>query len=426
MDINSDLLEYFEGDSEGFPMLSELERARARSIIVSILELRCGLPKKLAMARDRIPGLYEYLASIYKIPFPEYLLRLLYKIEERATLHIKYRDHMLHLFYVFCLGCYIYDNSGYYRPHNVEDSYRFMANWVVAAFLHDLGYAFSEEEFRSKHDTSAEFSRVVRCENGDIKESFALFWSWVLTLTKNGQPEFSVEGSAANAIQRVDKRELGLAFPYFWSTVEKCCKFDQYNGQDLFEELPGIEEMREFTGNEINISGFYIMDGRLNHGIESSLLLLFILKARASLISNNRLPEEIASSAREMDQFCDVNLFKDGIWAIALHDLSKEYMGASLEFTGTPPLISLLLLADGLQCWDRQYFRQEGRKISRSALPSNAVGIQCSDEDIFWYYDEGFSNNPEYINASYKNIVLGECALLLSKNDVEEIIKKPD
>lgn len=423
MNINEDLFEYFMGDTNGHPMLGELERVRVRIFIAAILEQRCAYPDNIPIDREALPAFYKRMAKIYEIPFPPYLLTLLYKVEEGANLYERYRDHMLHLFYVFCLGCYIFDNSSFYRAIEVDDVHNFMANWIVAAFLHDVGYIFSEDEFGRKHETGAEFQRIVRCGTGDIKQSFNLFWSWVLTVTQNEQPEFAVPDSTANAILRVNRRDLELAVPYFWSTEEKCCKFDQYNSKDLFEELPRMNDMQYYTNNVINVYDFYSREGRYNHGLVSSLVLLFIVEARKTLISNGKLPEEITDLARQKDAHCSICRFRDGIWAISLHDLRTDYTRVSVLATQTPPLISLLLLADGLQCWDRQYFRQESSHL-RAPLPASAVGLRCSEGDIFWDYEKSYSDEPEYINASYDRIVLGECTAFLSRNDVERIIKR--
>jgi len=127
MNINSDLIAYFKSIDPSKRLLSEINsKHEVSDLIVYLLKARIGNNNFLETDRDGILLLYKRLSLLYHIPFPVYLLEILKQNEENKLYPTYYRDHLLHSFYVFCLGCYIFDNSQIFIRIPVLDTETFL------------------------------------------------------------------------------------------------------------------------------------------------------------------------------------------------------------------------------------------------------------------------------------------------------------
>jgi len=159
-------------------------------------------------------------------------------------------------------------------------------------------------------------------------------------------------------ILKDDFINIAHTFKPLWSPKYKKCDFRFLSDRiDLINYLPSVRDLEILFGDRLTLATIYEDLEAKDHGLCSSLILLHLLEARKTIIEHCSIMDNFKLKIREVNPYCDISRFKESIWAISIHNLEKDnFNGRRLIFNQDYPILFLLLISDGLQCWDRIYY----------------------------------------------------------------------
>lgn len=255
----------------------------------------------------------EFTLKFYKILHEKYFLRFsnsyqflenLKRFEEDFLYkYLYYRDHLIHSFQIFLLGCYIAERSsiesfGFKIFTNMD---RFLRTWFLISFYHDIGYMAEKLIILGKQIQNTYFDRVGGIKLSDInieitEDLEAIFKNYLKILTDG-----IIIGEKEKFLSNKDNIQ---------------------------------EEQRNIIYNEL-----YENYKKRDHGIISSLFLYYTIYLDIDSLDDEQIK---AQYLQELDIAC---------CAIAIHSIEKQrklYLNFKKNHFGC-----LLILCDNIQEWNR-------------------------------------------------------------------------
>lgn len=415
--INDTLYEYFgKTEKEYLPFLNILHN-NSRGIcdqIRSLLYYRHNLKLSTHSDREDVIRILSRMLNSFEIVFPPMLLDLLRDSEDNKHYpdDTHPRDHLLHAFYVFCLGCYVYDQSAYFRQfhrHNSDDYFR---SWIVAAFFHDIGYCFTKS---INHTYISKVERLIKCgsqSQADIDEAFK-FWSHLM-LSESENTNLTELKHLFSSSDNFNSKVRSIPTSLF---EKKDCYFevDIERNNILNEIIQGVDDLNLLESDDL--MGFH---KKSSHGLTSTLFLVFLLRLRELIINDCRVSETIAHITEKVSKINTYDNYFTSFNAIALHDVGLKTKKIHLS-ENSNPLIPLLAISDNFQCWDREYYYFELPDMPRAPIPTTSVDVKERDGFLLWKHDD--TEDPENTKHAEYDSLIKDCTKLIWKEDVMSIIK---
>ena len=330
---------------------------------------------------NRYIASYKLMETVWKNHIelglmPDY--QLLKEKEFNGEYYVKYRDHLTHMFKVFLLGMFIYENhpviqQAFSNKEISDDS--FLSTWILTALYHDIGYLIETEDgSRDGPEALFVFNRLTDALSYPLNHLF---------------PDTFTEGS-----ERIKQREKNVSpkrVETLSDLVEKLDYFHSYGNTVRLSHEPNRNPIKDYF-NFLPLRR--IERSYYDHGIVSASILLFMRDALCEYMESAKTfsmyPYQIAcvNSFTEQIQVFKEASIKAAI-AIALHNIKKDWnVSAILEFgqqsitisefcipLEIEPFAYLLRLSDELQCWDRQFFSPP----AKSYLMGNALHFEIGD-----------------------------------------------
>lgn len=296
---------------------------------------------------------------------PDY--KLLAEYEYNRSFYAAYRDHVTHMFKVFLLGLYLYENdtdiqtaiSTFWRA---ED---FLAIWILTALWHDVGYLIETE------DGTRDGTHTIRT----IKRLNEVLSFPLAHLFNN-------PNSPGNSIFDVDTERR-------YQSAHGCDRLKKPADIKTIVVLEHKMLLLKSCGNDVSLTNrsnsnpikhyyHYTASKKVgrsyyDHGIISACILLYF---RDELCKYIKITSEMYENQKaEIQRFLDSRAkyqeyAQIAAEAIALHNIRKpssDYGVTELEEYDitirnlrirlvNSPIAYLLRLCDEMQCWDRVRF----------------------------------------------------------------------
>ncbi len=325
------------------------------------LDLGTDLIKKY-INEDNINRRRELTLELFKILHERYFLRFsnsrqflmnLKKFEDDFLYkYLYYRDHLIHSFQIFLLGCYIVERA------NVEslpidffsNMNRFLRTWFLISFYHDIGYMVEK-----LIDLGIEIQRTYFERIGGIKLS---------------------------EIRLTISDELDKIFKDYMKILTEGIIIGE-NNKFILKQNNDREEQKKIIYNEL-LENYKMRD----HGIMSSLFLHYTIYLDIDSLDNEILKVQYL---QELNIAC---------CAIAIHSIEKQRK-INVNFLKNP-FGCLLILCDNIQEWNRP--RLKGLKLYESDFwESLEIEVDTDNKcyKFLFKLDNSFSN--EDIEASLKH-----------------------
>ena len=341
---------------------------------------------------DRYRGSLELMRTIWRnhpelgLP-PDY--EHLTDLEFDKAFYPKYRDHTTHMFKVFLLGLYLYENQRRLRKA-VDDvglkDKAFLAVWILAALYHDAGYVIEND--RTSGDDAAAAVVYQRMNEALSQPLTKLFTENIF----GKRTEKGILARLGRQTQRIERMyPIKTALDHFigkGKSVLLTVREDDNPIRSYFEQTQGKHEGRSY----------------FDHGIVSAGMLLFMQQTLCKYYKE--FPKEELNSVQQgkLQAMRDAApAYKDyaerAAYAVALHNIKKDWNGERMtelaiegvrlgDFRipletglepgcGPEPVAWLLRLCDELQCWDRQYYGNPEKLPS----PLKGAGLHFQGED---------------------------------------------
>ncbi len=223
----------------------------------------------------------------------------LVKIERGAKEFLSHRDHVVHAMFTYLLGWYII--------HTLNLSINPLS-WKITGLFHDIGYPL---EIGSRMD-----------------EKYIALTNEIVGKINSDTPPLIFKKQIS--IENIDRAYMGSSF-------------DLLDG--IFDDW-GIDVR---SGTEYKTM---TESGRIDHGIISSLLVLYIISALYRK-NNPRLFEVELVGSRDWGTKCYREQILPACAAIFLHNLSEDKFANNKIDISKAPLAFLLKLTDEFQDWER-------------------------------------------------------------------------
>jgi len=246
----------------------------------------------------------------------------------------KYRDHCLHLFYDFLLGCVILEGL-IPRIHHYWECYsgecvsldevyvRIMRRWIIASLFHDIGYT----------------AQSLKNVSYKIRKEF---------FTK---------------VPGFDIAELGFSKkPPDEQINDFCTSLARILSEDEFSFEPSDEAMDSYDYPVYRAAVNLLTNqlDKMDHGVMSALFVLLVsridiheltldVNPDSEPCSHNALREKFNKERKKLAQDTEVAAL-----SIAIHNMRKaDVEGITIDFR-SHPITFLLMLCDDLHEWDRK------------------------------------------------------------------------
>ena len=290
---------------------------------------------------------------------PDY--KLLSDMEYGEQFYAGYRDHTTHMFKVFLLGLYLYENSEKFSDPIkavLTTDEAFLSVWILTALYHDFGYIIETEDgCWDSIDGETIIKRFNECLKYPISNLF---------------PE-DMDVGTEKAVQRRLRRQVFEA--------------DQESIQRELEHFHGIGQVVRLStvtdGNPIKEYYNFVSSKRqgreyYDHGIVSACMLLYACEEVCCYMEDIKKGYTYLqpNQQEKLDYFLNYSdkykeLSEIAAQAIALHNIHKNWNQAevsnlyalhnvTISSFRIPqkelPIAYLLRVCDELQCWDRQGF----------------------------------------------------------------------
>ncbi len=283
----------------------------------------------------------------------------------------RYRDHYVHVLYVFLLGCRyleilmprIYEQWRWYtdeEPSKEQVYLRTMRSWILSSLFHDIGYAAEalasvqkslQEKFFS-HIPGFSLSQLKLNQDPYIQNEVKEFFVLLSSVLKDTEYDFSVDRSLLPQHERASFPDNGM-----------------------------LTSMAALFQDQLDVDA-------LDHGVASALFALLTLRVDTHEISLgpvNYSPQSLTPDERIKRQ-AQYELKRREVHedlvsaclAMALHNIRLgAYPGLSVKFS-EHPLAFLLMLCDDLQEWDRAADWERTPQRLRAVYGLNAF-LKCED-----------------------------------------------
>lgn len=364
---------------------------------------------------------------------------LLATMEYNNLFFREYRDHSTHMFKVYLLGLFIYEENIVIQEgfeENGIDKERFLKTWTATALWHDMGYLFENDNINEQNNMWKEINQQYQNPLTRI-------------------PAFK------DCLSQQEEERLYDSNRLFRDSIDRITAIE--NNSVNFEHLKYAGTASGLTNNG-NINAIEVLYTYIrshptansrrkpysDHGIVSAMLLLRIWfhykeiledlvdsdadpnKPGMSILSNNA-KSKIKTMQNIVSQQAQTII--DAARAIALHNINKTDLderqllenginirrfhiaiNKETDYEALP-FAYLLRLVDGLQDWDRMLFSvpnyDENNRIiyakdmNISPIDSKTLGIWFRSDDLIYrnveYKDSIFSkiknNLSDYINV---------------------------
>ena len=380
------------------------------------------------------------------LPFFPLFIQLA-EAEFRAQFYDAYRDHVTHTIWVYLLGLYMYNQCSSIRDaidvnFDFED---FLISWKVAALFHDIGYIF-DVGVDNENDL---FNSQLNSLNEIVKYPlYNLLSSRGVDFTKSDEDEIQKvfnQYSPPN-ITCLDQLEV-CPLPGDTNKIFSCIEniIVPTDLGNISQDEP-ISSYSQFSKNN-NYNG----RGRSrNHGIISAQILLYQyhrLQYCISTLNKTHLPKSPSRNAQTylkkiIDGSIRTNYDKiihQAAAAIALHDIQIDWDPKlhdiskkdpyNLSFSDfhidlqKNPLAFLLVLADTLQCWDRNQRKYLSEKMNFT-LTNTDIHLQINKNIIEWSVKYNKSLKKQIIIPTDEIDNLSKKISINGKSDLSSIIKE--
>lgn len=325
------------------------------------LDLGIDLIKEYIDEKD-INRRRELTLEFFKILHKRYFLRFsnshqflmnLKKFEEDFLYkYLYYRDHLIHSFQIFLLGCYIVERA------NVEslpidffsNMNRFLRTWFLISFYHDIGYMVEKLIDLGIEIQKTYFERIGGIKLSEIK----------LTISD----------------------ELDKIFKDYMKILTEGIIIGE-NNKFILEKNNDIEEQKKIIYNEL-LENYKMRD----HGIMSSLFLYYTIYLDIDSLHDETLKVQYL---QELNIAC---------CAIAIHSIEKQRK-IYINFMKNP-FGCLLILCDNIQEWNRP--RLKGLKLYELDLwESLEIEVDTDNKCYKFFFKLYDSFSKEDIEALVKN-----------------------
>ncbi|MHA1380575.1 MAG: hypothetical protein ACTSRG_19585 [Candidatus Helarchaeota archaeon] len=312
---------------------------------------------------SRLPNSYEFLKS-----WNEYENILLYTIE------LNYRDHFLHQFYVFLLGCYIFKKiilAGYRLPFSIPQK-KFANLWLITSIFHDLGYPTQKVVLLNQRLLDIYFKNIDGVKIPEIELNFE----------ENKEKAF------------LDYLKL---FSYGYQ-----------KGESFFYEIDESFDRNSLNSNHIYelFVNFY---KKREHGIMGGLFILDSLRFDLQFFTD-----------KEKESYNQQ--FHHSAFSLSLHNIQK-YKKTQITF-GKHPISYFLTLCESLQEWHRPKENPIDKSLKKLkwGLRDIEIDIKYEDSKLTFKIDlkliktkkEIISKEKEYFKNTFKELF--EYTFLPQKN----------
>lgn len=420
--ITKTLLDYLENKNFQGNIKKELENDYCRPFLKSLQAFLEGFQEEnLIKYRIHIPSIYTYgcETQALDIPFHTTILQLLgeKEREKKESIYPGYRDHYLHLVFVFLLGCYIVDSCPKLQQdfekeiaHQISDNkiwYHFLRRWFFTSMAHDIGYIFIAKDPIQTEEYLREMDMLLQSKN-DIGVEI---WQQLL---------FRIGGTSQNQnfFQQYTKR----CWP---DTAERKLppeKITLFYGEESFSDLICPQKLHNW-GISKELSKWYYVNNQVDHGILGASFLWRLAKAR-DLLSKTIREEKKESEDVRPSLFRDSD-FPSALSAIAIHNLRPGKFGSDdrLNYQNCDKLPFLLILCDGLQCFARCYFGETPEK-RKKPLPPTMFNLEPNNNGkLIFQWDKNSPSKDEYPSFFWNQIVVDDLCCILKESDVRQFIE---
>ena len=250
----------------------------------------------------------------------------------------KYRDHCLHLFYDFLIGCVILEGLIHRIKHywecytgrniEIEEVYiRIMRRWLIASLFHDIGYT-AQSLKNVSHKIEKEF--FAKVPGFDITE-----------LEFRQKPsEEQIEDFCTSLARILSEDEFSFGSPSL-----------RDGGKNEDSSYPVYHTTVNLLTNQLE---------KMDHGVMSALFVLLAsridlheltldVNPNSKRRSHKYLREKFKKEREKMEQDIEVAAL-----SIAIHNMRQaDVEGITIDFR-SHPITFLLMLCDDLHEWDRE------------------------------------------------------------------------
>ncbi len=316
----------------------------------------------------------------------------------------KYRDHYLHLFYDFLLGCVILEGlmprilhhwkcfTGRHDIDKKEVYVRIMRRWLIASLFHDIGYTAQSLKKVSHEMQKVFFTKVPGFEIEELE-------------FKRKPPSEQVDEFYASLADVLSEDEFS-----FKHNSSKNTKMSNHNAP-----------VRQAT---VNLLTDQLL--KMNHGVMSALFVLLVSKidtheltlcvdTKSKWWEHEQLYNKLKKEREEIIQDIEVAAL-----SIAIHNMRQgDVEGITIDFR-SHPIAFLLMLCDDLHEWDRE---PEWNRVEE--IITNVYGLDVyhkidKSKHLFRKKDDGFET---LFNFLYRYMLERKGEPPIEKQ-IEELIEK--
>lgn len=345
-------------------------------------------------------------------------LFLLRKAEDSHIFYDDYRDHSTHMFKVYLLGLYIYENNAIIKRMFDNDE-GFIHCWTITSLWHDMGYLFENKKI-------TEVSELWKEISNDINEQFKCSLNSIFGTDVGASRWFFEQEEVKcaplkNEITHIENDDVLFGYLEYASKASGLCSPDAIN--KIYTVLRGFDTPKGVSMH-------------IDHGIFGALLLLKtwlfyksmlddIIKVSQdkptceAVISIKDVLPQISTVQNSIVDLGTQKTIEEAARAIALHNIKKDsidyrklmpininkfrIVATDEEEYKAQPFAYLLRIVDELQDWDRQKFMLMEKE--KPILRGSEVDIIASADVIAVCYKEDAKYaNPEEDGSRFSEI----------------------
>lgn len=274
---------------------------------------------------------------------------------ERETQELKplVRDHVIHALLSFLLGIYL--NEKFIKPSNSTSVDHFQ--WKLAGFFHDIGYPI-QIAMNIVEPTISKINEIKRNLNVSVPDV---------------QSKILTEG-LENLANHLNSFEL----------IQKC--LDDWGLK--------INPRREYD--------LMIESRKMNHGIMSSLIVLYVIALMYHKYNPKKEYKDIDLENTNIN-WNQLNFDRDIVSAcsaIYIHNLPNRCFTDAKIDRSKAPTAFLLKLSDCLQEWERPSYERE------TVYPASLFDIKIDKGQLIFYSNISEKKNNEIKEAIFSSLIV--------------------
>lgn len=336
----------------------------------------------------RYRGTYDLMTAIWHA-HPELGLgpdyELLAELEYSGSYYSGYRDHTTHMFKVFLLGLYLYENSKTLRTAitaQLPTQEDFLSVWILTALYHDNGYLIETED--GCWDSEAAKAVLARFTASLAHPLTRLFPEQMDTGTEDSlKRQHQLHMKTAEGQYEIEQKLLD--FQGIGPRVQLSVDAAANPIKDYYSYAASLHKGRQYY----------------DHGIISACMLLFTCDAVCDYLQQSKKCSFYHEWQNKRDAFlASAERYKEfahmAAEAIALHNIQKNWdktetadlflKGVTIRSFCIPleelPIAYLLRVCDELQCWDRQSFSNPLGKNARTPLDADKLSLEAAFDRV--------------------------------------------